>query len=87
MNHDPGKSLSRGMSVDMSAHALLRRLTLCSELSKACRELESLRLLSRVPVAAGPEASQSLTYPSVIGSSNHGPPSEEAGQRAALRNV
>ena len=72
MNHDPGKSLSRGMSVDMSATALLRRLTLCSELSKACRELESLRLLSRTSVAPGPEASQTLTHPSVIGSLNHG---------------
>ena len=72
MNHDPGKSLSRGMSVDMSANALLRRLTLCSELSKACRELESLRLLSRTSVAAGPEASQTLTSPFVIDSLNHG---------------
>ena len=72
MNHDPGKSLSRGMSVDMSANALLRRLTLCSELSKACRELESLRLLSRTSVAAGPEASQTLTSPIVIDSLNHG---------------
>ena len=72
MNHDTGKSLSRGMSVDMSAHALLRRLTICGELSKACRELESLRLLSRTLVAAGSEASQMLTHPSVIGSLNHG---------------
>ena len=73
MNHDPGKSLSRGMSVDMSAHALLRRLTLCAELSKACRELESLRLLSRKSVAAGPEASQTLSCLSVIGSIDNGP--------------
>ena len=71
MNHDPGKSLSRGISIDMSANALLRRLTLCSELSKACRELESLRLLSRTLVAAGSEASQTLTRPAVIGSLNH----------------
>jgi hypothetical protein len=66
------------MSVDMSAHALLRRLTLCSELSKACRELESLRLLSRTSIAAGSQASQTLTHPTVIGSSNHGLQGEEA---------
>ena len=77
MNHDPGKSLSRGMSVDMSARALLRRLTLCSELSKACRELESLRLQSRISVAAGPEASQTLTHPFVIGSLYHGPQGDD----------
>ena len=73
MNHDPGKSLSRGISVDMSAHALLRRLTLCAELSKACRELESLRLLSRKSVAAGPETSQTPSRLSVIGSIDNGP--------------
>ena len=73
MNHDPGKSLSRGMSVDMSARALLRRLTLCSELSKACRELESLRLLSRVPAPAGQETSQTPSCLSVIGSIDNGP--------------
>jgi hypothetical protein len=78
MNHDPGKSLSRGMSVDMSAHALLRRLTICGELSKACRELESLRLLSRTSVAAGPEASQTLTRPFVIGSLNDGAQGDDA---------
>jgi hypothetical protein len=78
MNHDPGKSLSRGMSVDMSAHALLRRLTLCSELSKACRELESLRLLSRTSIASGSQASQTLSHPTVIGSSNHAPQGDEA---------
>jgi hypothetical protein len=71
MTHDPGKSLSRGMSVDMSAHALLRRLTLCSELSKACRELESLCLLSRTSIASGSQASQTLSHPTVTGSSNH----------------
>ena len=78
MNHDRGKSLSRGMSVDMSAHALPRRLTLCSELSKTCRELESLRMLSGTWVAAGSEASQTLTHPTVIVSSNHRPQGEEA---------
>ena len=78
MNHDPGKSLSRGMSVDMSANALLRRLTLCSELSKACRELESMRLLSRTSVAAGPEASQTLIRPFVIDSLNDGSQGDSA---------
>ena len=72
MNHDRGKSLSRGISVDMSANALLRRLTLCSELSKACRELEYLRLLSKVSAATGPQASQTLTSPFFTGSPNHG---------------
>ena len=78
MNHDPGKSLSRGMSVDMSARALLRRLTLCSELSKACRELESMRLQSKVLAAAGLEASQTLNRPFVIGSIIHGPQGDDA---------
>lgn len=78
MNNDPGKSLSRGMSVDMSAHALPRKLTICGELSKACRELESLRLLSGTSVAAGPEASQTLTRPFVIGSLNDGAQGDDA---------